>query len=133
MFTAINNGVEKGFSDFAVYGGTGGRLDHTIANIQLLKFFSEKGISLRIYGDGFAITAVTDGEISVSGDEGDYLSVFSLSDSSVVSLRNLKYELQDYTLTSAFPLGVSNEFTDKTAVISVKGGTLAVYYTTRKE
>lgn len=133
MFEAIALGVKNGCNKIHVYGGTGGRLDHTIANLQLLKYFSEKGITLFIYGDGFIITAVTDGETAVSGKRGDYISVFSLSDiSEGVSLKNLKYELNDYKLTSAFPLGVSNEFTDNTAKISVRKGTLAVYYTTER-
>lgn len=133
MFEAIALGVENGCNKIHIYGGTGGRLDHTIANLQLLKYFSEKGMALFIYGDGFVITAVTDSEIDVSGKKGDYVSVFSLSDiSEGVTLKNLKYELNSYKLTSAFPLGVSNEFTDDAAIISVKKGTLAVYYTTER-
>ena len=133
MFTAINKGIENGFFDFAVYGGTGGRLDHTIANIQLLKYFSEKGVKIRLYGDGFTVTAVSDGKITLNGKKGSYISVFSLSEECSVSLIGLKYELQSHTLDNAFPLGVSNEFTDRPAEISVEGGTLAVYYTIGKD
>ncbi len=134
MFTAINLGVEKGGTLFHIYGGTGGRLDHTIANFQLLRYFAEKGVELIFYGDGFALTALKDGGISLEGEKGSYVSVFSLSDvSEGVTLKGLKYPLENYTLTSAFPLGVSNEFTDKTAEISVGNGVLAVYYTIGKD
>ncbi len=134
MFTAVNIGIEKGCGLFYIYGGTGGRLDHTIANIQLLKYFAEKGVSLVFYGDGFAVAAVRNGSMTLSGKNGGYVSVFSLSDSSQgVTLRGLKYGLENHTLTSAFPLGVSNEFTEKTAEISVENGTLAVYYTIGKD
>ena len=134
MFTAITLGIEKGCVWFHVYGGTGGRLDHTLANFQLLKFFAEKDIQLFFYGDGFVLTAVRNGRITLYGEKGSYVSVFSLTDiSEGVCLKNLKYELQDYTLTSSFPLGVSNEFTDKTAYISVENGVLAVYYTIGKD
>ena len=134
MFTAINLGMEKGSSVFYIYGGTGGRLDHTIANIQLLIFFAEKDIQLIFYGDGFAMTAVRHDSITLTGKSGNYVSVFSLTDvSGGVCLSGLKYELENYTLTSSFPLGVSNEFTDKTAEISVANGVLAVYYTIGKD
>lgn len=134
MFTAINLGIEKGCVWFHIYGGTGGRLDHTIANIQLLKYFAEKGVTLMIYGDGFVLTAVRNGGITLIGEKGSYVSVFSLTDASEgVCLSGLKYELENYTLTSSFPLGVSNEFTDKTAEISVSNGILAVYYTIGKD
>ncbi len=134
MFEAVNAGVKKGCNIFHLYGGTGGRLDHTIANLQLLKYFSEKGAKLFLHGENFIIENLTDGKINICGKKGDYISVFSLCDKAEgVTLRNLKYELEDYTLTSAFPLGVSNEFTENTAEISVKNGTLAVYYTTGKD
>ena len=133
MFEAIELGVKKGARKFHIYGGTGGRLDHTLANFQLLKYFSEENVQLFIYGDGFALTAVTNGKISLSGKKGSYVSVFSLSDiSKGVTLKNLRYELDNCKLTNAFPLGVSNEFTDNTAEISVEDGTLAVYYTTER-
>lgn len=134
MFTAINLGMEKGCVWFHIYGGTGGRLDHTLANFQLLRFFAEKGVTLMIYGDGFVLTAVRNGGITLFGEKGRFVSVFSLTDTSEgVTLRNLKYELENYTLTSSFPLGVSNEFTDKAAEISVENGVLAVYYTIGKD
>lgn len=134
MFTAINLGMENGGTVFHIYGGTGGRLDHTIANFQLLNFFAEKGIDLFFYGDGFALTAVKNNSIALMGNKGRYVSVFSLTDiSEGVTLRGLKYPLENYTLTNAFPLGVSNEFTDETAEISVGNGILAVYYTIGKD
>lgn len=134
MFTAINLGMEKGCVWFHIYGGTGGRLDHTLANFQLLRYFAEKGVTLMIYGDGFVLTAVRNGGVTLIGEKGSYVSVFSLTDTSEgVGLKNLKYELENYTLTSSFPLGVSNEFTDKTAEISVENGVLAVYYTIGKD
>ncbi len=134
MFTAINLGMEKGCVWFHIYGGTGGRLDHTLANIQLLRYFAEKGVTLMIYGDGFVLTAIRNGKVTLIGEKGSYVSVFSLTDTSEgVGLKNLKYELENYTLTASFPLGVSNEFTDKTAEISVENGVLAVYYTIGKD
>lgn len=134
MFTAINLGIENCGGIFHIYGGTGGRLDHTLANFQLLRYFADKGVTLFFYGDGFGLTAVRNGSISLSGRKGSYISVFSLSDASEgVTLKGLKYPLENHTLTNAFPLGVSNEFTEKTAEISVSDGVLAVYYTIGKD
>ena len=134
MFTAINLGMEKGCVWFHIYGGTGGRLDHTIANIQLLSYFAQKGVTLFFYGDGFVLTVVRNGSITLFGEKGKYVSVFSLTDiSDGVTLKGLKYELNNHKLTSSFPLGVSNEFTEKSAEISVQKGILAVYYTIGKD
>ena len=54
-----------------------------------------------------------------------YLSVFAYSKKAEgVTLRGLKYELEDAQLTDAFPLGVSNEFVGKESVVCVRDGSL---------
>ena len=55
------------------------------------------------------------------------ISIFSYSDNCKgVSLKGLKYGLSDSELTNGFPLGVSNEWTDDTAEISVRSGLLCI-------
>ena len=52
-----------------------------------------------------------------------YVSVFShTSESAGVSIKGLKYSLEDAVLTNTFPLGVSNEFVDEVVEISVRSG-----------
>ena len=127
---AIMAGIDMGCTAFHIYGGTGGRLDHTLANIQLLTDLSEKGYRAFLYGEGYGITALTNGKTELEGEKGNYISVFSASDISVgVTLKNLKYTLTDGELRNNFPRGVSNEFTGETAELSVKKGTLIIYYT----
>ncbi len=130
MWAAAEKGIDCGCNSFVIYGGTGGRLDHTLANLQLIARLSKRGFETRLYGNGYVISAVTNGELEISGEAGEYVSVFALSDvCEGVTIENLKYTVENYRLTNDFPLGVSNEFTEKTAKISVKGGTIAVYYT----
>ena len=50
-----------------------------------------------------------------------------------VTLRGLHYPLEDYTLTSGFPLGVSNQFTGQAASVSVREGTLLVMWDEARE
>ena len=43
MLAAIRKGLGLGYRQFQIYGGLGGRLDHTIANIQCLLFLHNRG------------------------------------------------------------------------------------------
>ena len=134
MMIAIKEGLARGYRTFRIYGGLGGRLDHTIANLQSLTFLAENQAVGTLYSDQYQITVIKDGTLSFAKDSpenvpGNLCSVFSLSDISVgVSIQGLKYELDRVTLTNGFPLGVSNEFLGKKSFIHVEKGTLAVYW-----
>lgn len=44
MFLAVEYGVERGYNHFELYGALGGkRIDHTLANLQMLSFYAKKG------------------------------------------------------------------------------------------
>lgn len=134
MMLAAKLGLEKGYTEFAIFGGLGGRLDHTLANIQILTYLSRNGATGTLYGNGYAIRVVTDGTISFNkytpeNIEGNLCSVFSLSDISVnVSIEGMKYNISNINMRNSQPLGVSNEFTGKKAFIHVEKGTLAVLW-----
>ena len=105
-------------------------IDSRILLKKTVGLLSEKGYRAFLYGEGYGITAITNGKAELEGEKGKYISVFSASDISVgVTLKNLKYTLTDGELRNNFPLGVSNEFTGETAELSVKKGTLVIYYT----
>lgn len=126
---AVNVALEKGFEEIFIYGGMGGRPDHTFANLTLIASLVERGISACCVGEGYTVTGVKDGSITVTGKNGRTLSVFSWNEKCEgVTLKGLKYLLNDAVLTNTFALGVSNSFTDNTAEISVKAGTLIIMY-----
>ncbi len=125
----INKGIELGFKSFRIFGGTGGREDHTIANIQSLVSLAKMGYKGEIADKNKIITAINNGEIEFDENKSGIVSVFSHSDKSEgVSESGLKYTLSNAVLTNDKPLGVSNEFIGKKATISVKRGTLLIIY-----
>ena len=125
---AVKHGFELGFKNFKIYGGCGGRADHTFSNIQTLAYIVSRGGRAMLFGNSEVYT-VTDSEVSFGGDMKGKISVFSLSDKAEgVSIKGLKYELEDSVLTNLFPLGVSNEFFGKPSEISVKNGLLLIIY-----
>ncbi len=123
----LSYAIEHGFDDIIIYGGLGGRLDHTIANLQLIAAAAEKGISIRILDVSDQAYAICCSSIEIPRRDDCYISVFSASDiSKGVSESGVKYCLDNHSLTRDFPLGVSNEFKDDKALISVKKGTLII-------
>lgn len=127
---ALKFSAENDFNDVIIAGGIGGRLDHTVANLQLLSNYCCSFSSL-IMLDGrnkcFVVDSRKRSTIVIPAEEDSYLSFFSLSEKCTgVTLRGVKYTLDRYTLTQDFPLGVSNEFIKKEAVVSIENGTLLV-------
>ena len=78
-------------------------------------------------GDGYEVTAVTNGKTELHGSVGDTVSVFSFTEKSTgVTYTGLKYSLNGAVLDCFFALGVSNEFSEEQATVEVKNGTLLV-------
>ena len=124
---AVTRGLEKGYRDFRFYACMGGRVEHSIANIQLLTRIAEEGGKGYLYDDKNVLTVIRNSEINFAERKNGFISVFSLSDKSTgVDISGLKYEVENAELTNNYPLGVSNEFEGKPAKICVKNGTLLI-------
>lgn len=124
---SIEEGLSRGYRSFHLYGCTGGRISHTLANLQLMAWLAGKGCSARMYGRNEIFEVIVNTTLTLPERDSGYISIFSLSDSSTgVTLTGLKYPLENYTLTNTFPLGVSNEFIGCKAAVTVKNGTLGI-------
>lgn len=129
---AVRKGLELGFRRFEIYGALDGdRLDHTIANLQTLHFLAERGAVGYLVGLRHMVTVVRNGRIRFSKEAKGILSVFCLGkDAKGVCLRGLKYPMENGTLTSGFPLGVSNHFIGEEAAVAANDGMVTVVYDT---
>ena len=124
---AIRAALERGFREAVLYCALGGRLDHTLANLQSLAFALSHGLRLRIVSEDTEVLLLQDGTLSLPRREGFALSVFAFSERCRgVSLHGTKYTLTDAELENSFPLGVSNEWAEDAATVSITGGTLLI-------
>ncbi|WP_165056744.1 MULTISPECIES: thiamine diphosphokinase [unclassified Adlercreutzia] len=128
MELALQRAKSMRYTDVYVYGGLGGRLDHTLANLQVLALFSERGLFVTAVGEKEAITFVTGPDtLELSAAEAGTVSVLSMSDEARgVFERGLKWELDDFTLSNRTSRGLSNEFAGEAVMIGVESGTIAV-------
>ena len=128
MMLAVKEGMKRGFKTFSLWGGLGGRIDHTFANIQTLIFISKRG------GRGFltdgktTMTAITDDEIHFESFLSGKISVFASGIAEDVCLKGLSFELSNVVLSDDFPLGLSNEFIGRDSIVSVGHGTLVLMW-----
>ena len=129
MALALGQMKSRHYTDVYVYGGLGGRLDHTIANMQVFSQYSEKGLYVVAVDDRSAVTFITGPDtLEVPARDAGTVSVMSMSDEARgVFERGLKWELDDFTLTNRTSRGLSNEFTGEAVMIGVEEGTLAVF------
>lgn len=126
---AVKQGLARGFDTFLFYGCTGGRPDHTYANYQTLSFLAANGARGYLVGDGWVITVIRNDMLHFPEGMNGMVSVFCPDgEARGVTLTGLYYHLEDGTLTSLFPLGVSNHFTGECAGVSVSRGTLLVMW-----
>ena len=123
-YYAARKALELGATDVVIVGGLGGaRLDHTLANLQTLVFLAKNGVCATLADTDNEVTALLPGTHRIQARPGWYFSIFSAGEQAPgVTLEGLKYPLHDYTLTHAFPIGVSNEFADETATIRFSAG-----------
>ena len=127
---AARRGLEKGCREFLFYGSLDGpRLDHTVANLQMLRFLADHGATGKLAGLRQQVTLLRKGKLTLPPRETGDISIFAFGgEAKGVTIKGLKYELEKGDLTPSFPLGVSNSFVGKSAEIAVDDGDILIVY-----
>ena len=129
MVYALRKGLELGYRRFVLLGGVGGRLEHTLGNLQLLDWLTTQGAHGFLAGEKTAATALRTSSLTFPASMSGYLSVFCNSGTAEgVTLTGLKFPLDQYQMEGSFPIGVSNEFLGTEATVSVRHGSLLLLY-----
>lgn len=122
-------GLERGCREFIIIGGLGGRLDHTVANLQLCLYLCEHGATVQLLANRSRVWTVRNDTLALACADmaGWYLSVLAWGGvCSGVTLEGLEYPLHNARVSPAVPLGVSNRFAADQARITVADGCLLV-------
>lgn len=128
---ALEQAVELGCIQADILGATGTRIDHVMGNIQLLALALQKGVDCylldsrnRIYLRDRAFT------VNRETQWGSYVSLFAYGgDVTGLTLKGMKYPLDNFTLGTVGTRGVSNEILEDEGNISFKTGKLLVMET----
>lgn len=121
---SVLEAVERGAEEIIILGATGGRIDHLLANINILYLLNEKGIPGKIADDNNEIFLIKS-PAEIKGFDGDYFSIFSMGeDVKEITLESCKYPLDKYHLFPRDSLILSNEFNGDALKIKFTGGPL---------
>lgn len=130
MELALQRAKSQRFTDTVVFGALGGRLDHTIANLQIFAKYSELGMHVTAVDEASAVTFITGPDAFESpARESGTVSVFAMSDMCTgVFERGLEWELDDVDLSNRTSEGLSNQLKGEAVLIGVESGTLAIFF-----
>ncbi len=120
----VKEGIRRGFSDFLIVGALGGRPDHEIANIYLLDYLDEHGLSGKII-TGKATLEIVSKEVKRVKRGCRYFSLLALfGEAEGIAIDGAKYNLTGGVIRPSFQYGISNEVVAEEAVISLEKGKL---------
>lgn len=125
---AIEHAVAEGADQIIALGVEGGRLDHELGNWAVLcrpraaqmEIRTSSGIATPIHGEHRS-------SIELTGQPGEVVSLLpTLGDASGVTTTGLRWPLDDARVPAGSAWGVSNEFVEDVASVSIHTGTLLV-------
>lgn len=112
--------LENQYSEIIVYGATGTRLDHSLANIQLLKGYKEKGLNITIVNEN-NIMFYSNQDMIIK-KQLENISILPANLKTVISLEGVKWELKKFEMYYGKALTVSNKFIDDAKLTIHQGG-----------
>lgn len=104
---AVEEAARKGATEILLLGATGGRVDHLLGNLMLLRLGEELGAPVTIEDELQTILYVRYAR-EIHGSAGQTVSIIPADKEAVVRASGLEYPLEDLLLTNARPRGISN-------------------------
>lgn len=118
--------VECGCNEIDICWALGGRLDHELGNLALLKIAKDNGASAKIVSENEEMYLIG-GKFSLVGVSGKTISLLPFSPSAhIIDGEGFKYKVADRILTKSETLGISNVATKDEVSLDVDEGLLYV-------
>jgi thiamine pyrophosphokinase len=117
----------KGVQTIKIYGAFGGRPDHQLANLGLLRIAKSQNKKAIIVAKGITVSFETS-FVEYETDRGDIISVISSGGDAILDGgKGLFYEIKDLHLNSFDSRGISNIATDNKISFSIKKGEIYLF------
>ncbi len=125
---ALKAAYRLGSRSCLVYGALGGRFDHELANVYLMKRFALMGMHMKLIGRSYSVELLNnERSVVIEGKTGATVSLIPMVDAVVgISTKGTKYELHGDDMVCGSSRGVSNVVTQDHAEISCVSGEAVV-------
>lgn len=124
---ACNYAIQHGFDFVLMLGSIGTRIDHSLANIYLLKKLAAANVCAQIVNENNIVYIAKNENIIKRQNGFYYVSLMSLSDRlEDVSIEGMKYPLNHSDISQNSSLGVSNELIAECGRITIGNGTALI-------
>lgn len=122
---ALKLAIELKSTDIIILGAIGTRIDHSIANIHILKEALDNNIKCKIIDINNSIQLINKKTILKKSENYKYVSLIPLTSKvDGITLKGFKYPLSNSTLRAGQSIGISNEQIDEMGQIELKNGVL---------
>ena len=128
---ALAYAIKKGYDEIAIYGISGGRLDHEMGNLSLLKSGEEQGVSMVGKEDDVDIYFKSKGKYAFKTQKGKEFSIITFIEDSIISNGiGVKYPIDNLHLSSnSLGRAISNvAIEDEISFEVLEGGVLVFLY-----
>lgn len=102
-YLVIKKALSLDFDDIVLYGGLGNRIDHTLANLDLLMLGP-----IKLVTKDTLVYALDPGLYEIENPY-DYISIYPIESVEGLTLEGFNYSLKDYKLDRFDPLCISNQ------------------------
>lgn len=125
---ALETAISSGCDRILLFGATGSRIDHSLANIFLLQRMAAKNVTAEIYNETNKLYLKTESfKIKKAEQYGAFISLLPLTERvENVTLNGLKYSLKDRVFYREDTLGISNEIVAEEATVTFSNGMFLV-------
>ena len=126
---ALKFALKLASTEIIIVGAIGSRLDHTLANVYILREALENNVKCTILNEHNKVFLINkDAEIKKDTNY-KYVSILPLTENvEGITLTGFKYTLDNSELKIGQSIGVSNEQIEKTARIEIRKGILIIIY-----
>lgn len=121
---AIDKSISIGATEIDLYFALGGRLDHLLFNVNLLKYASDKGVKLNIISKDYTASLIK-GNVKFNASVNKTVSLVPFSDTvRINSSTGLKYEINNIIVKKGETLTLSNVANSNCVELEIESGEL---------